>query len=137
MLMKKVAIITDSSAYLPKDIVDDLGIHIVPLTLLWEGKSYRDGIDITPQECYTRMVEADTIPTTSQATVGEFTEIFQSLLDQDYAVLAMLISSGISGTVESAIKAKAQFGDAPLEVVDSKQVSMALGFMLMTVGRLC
>lgn len=133
--MKKVAIITDSSAYLPKDVVDDLGIHIVPLTLHWEGKSYRDGIDITPQECYARMAEADTIPTTSQATVGEFTKIFQSLLDQDYAVLAMLISSGISGTVESAIKAKAQFGDAPLEVVDSKQVSMALGFIVMTVGR--
>lgn len=133
--MKKVAIITDSSAYLPKNIIDELGVQVVPLTLHWEGKSYRDGIDITPEECYARMAEVDTIPTTSQATVGEFTSLFKSLLDQDFAVLAMLISSGISGTVESAMQAKAQLKDAPLEVVDSKLVSMALGFMVMTVAR--
>ena len=133
--MKKVAILSDSTAYLPQSIVDDLGIHIVPLTLHWDGKTYRDGIDITPEECYARMAEVDTIPTTSQATVGEFVEAFQNLLDQDYAVLSMLISSGISGTVESAIQAKAQFGDAPIEVVDTKFVSMALGFLLMTVAR--
>ena len=133
--MKKVAILSDSTAYLPQSIVDDLGIHIVPLTLHWDGKSYRDGIDMTAEECYARMLEVDTIPTTSQATVGEFTEAFQKLLDQDFAVLSLSISSGISGTVESAIQAKTQFGDAPIEVVDTKLVSMALGFMVMTVAR--
>ena len=133
--MKKVAIITDSSAYLPKDIVADLGVHVVPLTLNWEGKSYLDGVDISPEECYSRMAEAATIPTTSQATVGQFIEVYKDLLDKDFAVLAMLISSGISGTVESALQAKTQFGDAPLEVVDSQLVSMALGFLVMTVAR--
>jgi DegV family protein with EDD domain len=133
--MKKVAILSDSTAYLPQSIVDDLGIHIVPLTLHWDGKSYRDGIDITPEECYARMAEVDTIPTTSQATVGEFTEAMKDLLDQDYAVLTLAISSGISGTVESAFQAKAQFGDAPIEVVDTQLVSMALGFMVMTIAR--
>ncbi len=133
--MKKVAILSDSTAYLPQSIVDDLGIHIVPLTLHWDGKSYRDGIDMTAEECYARMTEVDTIPTTSQATVGEFVEAFQKLLDQDYAVLSLSISSGISGTVESAVQAKAQFGDAPIEVVDTKLVSMALGFMVMTAAR--
>jgi DegV family protein with EDD domain len=134
-VMKKVAILSDSTAYLPQSIVDDLGIHIIPLTLHWDGKTYRDGIDITPDECYARMAEVDTIPTTSQATVGEFTEAYQKLLDQDYAVMTLVISSGISGTVESAFQAKAEFGDAPIEVIDTKLVSMALGFMLMTVGR--
>lgn len=133
--MKKVAILTDSSAYLPQSIVEDLGIHVVPLTLHWEGESYRDGVDIRAEEFYERLAEADTIPTTSQTTVGEFHNLFGDLLEQDYAVLAMLISSGISGTVESAFQAKEDFKNEPLEVVDSKLVSMALGFMVMAVAR--
>jgi len=133
--MKKVAIITDSSAYLPQDIVDSLDIHIVPLTLHWEDESYRDGVDIHAEAFYERLAESETIPTTSQTTVGEFNTLFKSLLDQDYAVFAMLISSGISGTVESALQSKKNFPDAPLEVMDTQLVSMALGFMVMAVAR--
>ena len=133
--MKKVAIITDSSAYLPQEIVDELEITVVPLTLHWDGETFRDGVDIHAEEFYERLTHSETIPTTSQTTVGEFSTLFQSLLDQDYAVLAMLISSGISGTVESALQAKTDFPDAPLEVIDSQLVSMALGFMVMKVAR--
>jgi len=133
--MKKVAIITDSSAYLPEDIVQSLGIHVVPLTLHWGDDSYRDGVDIKAEECYQRLVQSDSLPTTSQTTVGEFEKLFATLLDQDYAVLAILISSGISGTVESALQAKTSFPDAPLEVIDSRLVSMALGFMVLEVAR--
>ncbi|MBG0787531.1 MAG: DegV family protein [Anaerolineaceae bacterium] len=133
--MKKVAIVTDSTAYLPQEIVDELGLTIVPLTLHWDGESYRDGVDIMAEEFYERLAQSETIPTTSQTTVGEFVKIFQSLLDQDYAVLTLPISSGISGTVESAFQAKKEFEGQPVEVVDTKLVSMALGFMVMTVGR--
>jgi len=133
--MKKVAIITDSSAYLPDDIVEALEIRVVPMTLHWEGESYRDGEDIRAEEFYDRLAKSDTLPTTSQTTIGEFQQLFQSLLDQDYAVLALLISSGISGTVESALQAKDLFPGAPIVVMDSKLVSMALGFMVMTVAR--
>jgi len=112
-----------------------LGIYVVPLTLHWDGESYRDGEDIRAEEFYQRLAESDTIPTTSQITVGEFTKLFKDLLDQDYAILAMLISSGISGTVESALQAKKEFKDAPLEVIDSQLVSMALGFMVIAVAR--
>jgi DegV family protein with EDD domain len=134
--MKKVAIITDSSAYLPQEILDELDIHVVPLTLHWGEDSYRDGEDIRAEAFYARLAESDTIPTTSQVTVNEFTKLFTHLLDQDYAVFAMLVSSGISGTVESARQAQAAFPkDAPLVVLDSQLVSMALGFMVMTVAR--
>ncbi len=132
--MKKVVIVTDSTAYLPQEIVDELDLTIVPLTLHWDGESYRDGIDIRAEEFYERLAHSESIPTTSQTTVGEFVKIFQSLLDQDYAVLALPISSGISGTVESAFQAKKEFEGQPVEVVDTKLVSMALGFMVMTVG---
>lgn len=133
--MKKVAIITDSSAYLPEDIVNGLDIHVVPLTLHWGEDSYRDGEDIRAEEFYARLAESDTLPTTSQVTVAEFEKLFTLLLDQGYAVLSILISSGISGTVESALQAKNKFPDAPIVVHDSQLVSMALGFMVMEVAR--
>lgn len=133
--MKRVAVITDSSAYLPQEIVEELDLHIVPLTLHWQGESYRDGEDIRAEEFYERLAEANDLPTTSQVTVGEFERLFQELLERDFAIIAMLISSGISGTVESAIQAKENFPDAPIVVMDSKLVSMALGFMVMAVAR--
>jgi len=133
--MKKVAIITDSSAYLPDTIVEELGIHVVPLTLHWGDDTYRDGEDIHAEEFYARLAEADTLPTTSQTTVGEFTQLFGRLLEADYAVLALLISSGLSGTVDSALQAQKDFPDAPLAVYDSQLVSMSLGFMVMKVAR--
>ena len=133
--MKKVAIITDSTAYLPEYLVDELGIHVIPLTLLWGEDVYRDGVDIRSEEFYARLAEANVLPTTSQPSVGEFTSLFSRLLDEDYAVLAMLISSGISGTVDSALQARDAFPDAPIAVVDSRLVAMPLGFMVMKVAR--
>jgi len=133
--MKKVAIITDSSAYLPQDLADDLGLHIVPLILHWEDKSYRDGVDIRAEEFYQKLSSTNSIPTTSQTPVSHFEQLFEKLLDEDFAVFAILISSGISGTVESALQAKKSFPDAPLEVMDSRLVSMALGFMVLRVAR--
>jgi DegV family protein with EDD domain len=133
--MKKVAIITDSSAYLPDETVEALNLHVVPLTLHWGEDTYRDGVDIRAEEFYARLAEAGTLPTTSQTAVSEFNRLFSTLLEQDFAVLAMLISSGLSGTVDSALQAKTAFPGAPLAVVDSQLVSMALGFMVMKVAR--
>ena len=133
--MKKVAIVTDSTAYLPQQFVDELGVTVLPLTLHWDGLSYRDGVDIQPDEFYTRLAASDTLPTTSQATVNDFTETYKRLLDEGNAILTLPISSGISGTYDSAIQAKAQFGDAPIEVLDTRLVSMALSFQVLAAGR--
>lgn len=133
--MKKVAIVTDSSTYLPQDLAEDLGLHVVPLTLHWDDKSYRDGVDIQAEEFYERLSTSNSIPTTSQTPVNVFEQLFEKLLDQDFAVFAMLISSGISGTVESAMQAQKNFPGAHLEVMDSKLVSMALGFLVLRVAR--
>ncbi len=133
--MKKVAIVTDSTAYLPQQYVDELGVTVIPLTLQWDGESYRDGVDIQPDEFYTRLATSNTLPTTSQATVHDFTDAFKRLLDEGNAILTLPLSSGISGTYESAIQAKAQFGDAPIEVLDTRLVSMALSFQVLAAGR--
>ena len=133
--MNKVAIITDSSAYLPDEMVKELDLHVVPMTLHWDGESYRDGVDIKAEAFYERLGNSSTIPTTSQTSVGEFERLFGELLGQGWEVFALLISSGISGTVGSALQAQTHFEGEPLEVMDSQLVSMALGFMVIEVAR--
>jgi DegV family protein with EDD domain len=133
--MSKVVIVTDSTAYLPQTYVDELGIEVVPLTLNWDGQTYRDGIDIQPDEFYTRLSTSNTFPTTSQATIQDFSTIFQKVLDRGDSILTMPISSGISGTVYSAFKAKEMFKNAPIEVIDTRLVSMALSFQVLAAAR--
>ena len=133
--MKKVAIVTDSTAYLPQEYVDSLPIRVIPLTLNWDGKTYRDGIDIKPNEFYARLSKSNTLPTTSQATVKDFSDVYEQLIKEDYAILTMPISSGISGTVNSAFQAKEMFPKAEIEVIDTKLVSMALGFQVLAAAR--
>ena len=67
--MTKVSIITDSSAYLPQTLVDQYQIHVVPLNVNWQGKTYRDGVDIKAKEFYSKLAESNDIPTTSQTNV--------------------------------------------------------------------
>ena len=133
--MNKVVIVSDSTAYLPQNYVDDLGIQIVPLTLNWDGVSYRDGIDIKPFDFYTRLSKSSTLPTTSQATIHDFSSVFAKVLDEGNSILTLPISSGISGTVNSAFQAKELFKNAPIEVIDTKLVSMALGFQVLAAAR--
>lgn len=133
--MSKVVIVTDSTAFLPQSYVDELGIEVVPLTLNWDGQTYRDGIDIQPDEFYTRLSTSNTFPTTSQATIQDFFTVFQKVLDRGDSILTMPISSGISGTVFSAFKAKEMFKDAPIEVIDTRLVSMALSFQVLAAAR--
>ncbi len=133
--MSTVAIVTDSSAYIPPDLIAQYSIHIVPLTLHWENQSYRDGVDIGATEFYTRLSQSESLPTTSQGSLHEFQQVYQKLLDQGYDVLTLPISSGISGTVRAAISASALFPPERVAVLDTKLVSMALGFQVLTVAR--
>lgn len=133
--MKKVIVTTDSTAYLPQQYVDELGVEVIPLTVNWDGEAYRDGIDITPDEFYTRLSKSSTLPTTSQTPVNDYVNLYQRLLDAGYAVLAMPISQGISGSYFSAVQAKESFPGAPVEVVDTRLVSMALSFQVLAAAR--
>jgi len=133
--MSKVAIVTDSTANIPAEHTKGLPIHVLPLQVLWEDKVYLDGIDITPTEFYKRLKTAKTMPTTSQATPAQFQEKFSSLLEQGYDILCILISSKLSGTMDSAIQAKEHFPNAKIELFDSLSSSMAMGFQILTVAR--
>ncbi len=133
--MKKVTIVTDSTAYLPQELLDSLEISVVTLSVVWDGKTYRDGIDIKPDEFYARLAKSETLPTTSQSTVHDYSEVYKKLLAEGREILVLPISSGISGSINSAIQAKELYKDAPIEILDTKLVSMALGFMVLAAAR--
>jgi len=133
--MSKVKIISDSTAYLPQQYVDQYDITILPLGLIWEGKTYRDGVDITTTEFYTRQLTATTLSTTSQVSVGAYTEAIRKLLDQGNEVLILPLSSGVSGSYNAAVQALADFPGKPVELIDTKLVSMALSFMVLAAAR--
>lgn len=133
--MSQVAIITDSTAYIPKDILANLNITVAPQVLIWGNETLRDGVDIQPEAFYNRLQKSTVMPTTSQVTIGQFKDMFSNLLDEGKQVLALLISTKLSGTIDSAVQAKDMLPGTPIEIVDSKTTAMALGFQVLTVAR--
>ncbi len=133
--MPKVAIVTDSTAYIPKDLVEHYRITVAPQILVWGNETFRDGIDIQPEEFYNRLKKASTMPTTSQVSIASFQQIFSQLLDEGYEVLAILISKLLSGTIDSAVQARELLPGAPIEIVDSKTTAMAMGFQVLAAAR--
>ncbi len=134
-MTKQVAIVTDSTAYLPTPILEKYSIQVIPLVLIWDGETYQDGIDITPAAFYTRLASSDSLPSTSQPSVEAFKDSFQTLLDQGKDVAAILISSGISGTVNSAFQAKTALNTDRIEVIDSQTAGMATGLQVIAAAR--
>ena len=135
MPSQKIAVVTDSSANIPQEIVDELSIRVIPLWLIWDEQKYLDGIDITPREFCERLKGSKTLPTSSQPTALEFKDFFNRCAANCDAIVAILASSRISGTVASAEAAKAEMPGLPIEVVDSKFSSMGLGLIAMAAAR--
>lgn len=135
--MAKIAVVTDSTTYLPVELAKKHNISTVPLVIIWDGQTYKDGVDIQSVEFFQRLKTSKSMPTTSQAAVISFQEVFQDLVDKDYEVLTILISSKLSGTVQSAHQARDLMGNArgKIHVVDSQSVAMALGFQALAVAR--
>ncbi|GAF67109.1 hypothetical protein BTS2_4018 [Bacillus sp. TS-2] len=104
--MRKVAIVTDSTAYLPKELRDQLGIHMVPLNVVFGQDSYQEETDLTTDEFYEKMKQIRDLPTTSQPAIGQFVELFEALSKEGYEqVISIHLSSKISGTYQSAVAA--------------------------------
>ncbi len=133
--MSKVAIVTDSTAYIPQNLVEELNISVAPQILIWGEETYEDGIDIQPDEFYERLKTAKVMPTSSQVTVTSFHNIFTKLSDEGYDVLAVLLSDQLSGTIDSAIQARESFPNTNIEIIDSETVAMALGFQVLAAAR--
>jgi DegV family protein with EDD domain len=128
--MSKIAIVTDSTADIPKELIEKFKIKVVPLYINFEDKSYlEDGIDITGKQFYERLKEVKSQPTTSQPTPTDFIGVYQELLKENEAVISIHISQKMSGTFSSAEMARKELSDNDIEVIDSELVHMPLGIL--------
>src|SRR5262245_9695349 len=135
--MSKVALVTDSTSYIPKEIREKYPITVVPQVVIWEGVSYEDDVTITTDQFYSRLRTAKVMPTTSQVSVINMHKAFNTLLEQGYEVLGMFVSSKLSGTYQSGVLGRDQLtsGREKVEIIDSETTAMALGFQVLTVAR--
>lgn len=134
--MAHIAIITDSSANIPPEWMDDYFIRVVPLMIHWENVCYRDGVDIDPQTFYHRLYSCKSLPTTSQPSPQDFLLAFEGVADQADGIVVLLISSGISGTVESARTAARQFSRVPVEIIDTHVTSAGLALVVLAAAQM-
>jgi DegV family protein with EDD domain len=135
MEKRKVVVVTDSTCNLPEDIVEEYGIPVIPQILNWDGQSLRDGVDISPEAFYERLAASETIPTTSQASAGEFLEFFRQAAETAESIVAILISDELSGTLDSARTAAGMLPDLSIEIVDSRSASLGLGLIVLAAAR--
>jgi len=112
-----------------------LELHPVPLTLTLDGKSYRSGVDIQPDEFYRRLSATESFPTTSQPSPGDFAEIYRRLAATDPEILSIHISSGLSGTLNAARAGADLVPHARVTLVDTKTLSGAEGWQVEAAAR--
>jgi DegV family protein with EDD domain len=135
--MSKIAIVTDSTSDLPKDLLKSNNITSIPLSVIFKEATYLDdGKEITIEDFYEKLKTAGDLPTTTQPTPKDFVETYTSLLKEYDSILSVHISKKMSGTINSAELAKQQMPDADIEIVDSELVHMPLGFIALTAANL-
>ncbi|GAB4573558.1 MAG: DegV family protein [Anaerolineae bacterium] len=132
-----VAIVTDSTCDIPAAIASERQIYVLPLHIQWGTDSLRDGVDISREAFYQRLVSDPVHPSTSQPTPQEFVEIFQRAKAETgaQAVLAVTISSALSGTYNAARQA-VDLVDFPVHLIDSRTTSGALGLLVLALADL-
>ncbi|MFO7682905.1 MAG: DegV family protein [Chloroflexota bacterium] len=135
MSKAKVAIVVDSTAYIPPALIDQYNMHVIPLLVNWSGESLRDNVDITPDNFYARLATAKEMPSTSQPSAGEFFDLYTKVAEEADSIVSVHISSELSGTIASAHAAAKLMGDFPIEIVDSLSTSMGLGYMALAAAR--
>ena len=132
----KTAIVTDSTAYIPKALRDQLNIHMIPLSVIFGGETYQEEIDITANEFYEEVRSQDRLPTTSQPPIGQFVELFEKLSEDYDAVISIHLSSGISGTYQGAVSAGEMVEGIEVYAYDSEISCMIQGFYALEAAKL-
>ncbi len=132
-----IAFVTDSTAYIPDQLVKEYAITVAPQMLIWGDETFRDGVDIQPDEFYARLKTAKVMPSTAQVSVVTMQGIFQELIDKGFDVVGVFISAKLSGTMQSCLQACEALGKAADKVtlIDSHSTAMAMGFMVLTAAR--
>ena len=133
--MTKIHIVTDSTADLTTEQISQYSIHVVPLTIQIDGKTYIDGLDVQAESFLELMKTSKELPKSSQPAVGVFQELYDELGKNGDQIISIHMTGGMSGTVKSA-QAAAEMTDANVTVIDSRFISFALSFQVLKAAQL-
>jgi len=131
--MKRIALVTDSTADLTEEFQRQCNAHIVPLKIRFSEQEFYDG-QITSEEFYRRLEQEDELPKTSQPSPEEFSSLYRRLLEDYQEIISIHISSGLSGTLNAARLAKEKL-KGNIHIVDSKTISLGAGMMIMEAAK--
>lgn len=129
--MEKIKIITDSTLDLPAELIREKNIEVLPLLINFGEESYLDGVEITTKEMIDKINATGILPTTAQVTPNRFEETFKKYLDEGYKIVALTLSSDMSGTYQSACIAKDMLESDDIVVIDSRNVTSGLGLLVL------
>ena len=129
--MEKIKIITDSTLDLPAELIREKNIEVLPLLINFGEESYLDGVEITTKEMIDKIDATGVLPTTAQVTPNRFEESFKKYLDEGYKIVALTLSSDMSGTYQSACIAKDMLESDDIVVIDSRNVTSGLGLLVL------
>lgn len=137
--MASVALVTDSTADIPRETRERLGIRMVPLKVMFgSSESYLDNIELQPDEFYQKLKRSQVLPTTSQPSPADFFDVFKSLIDEGKTVVSVHLSAALSGTYQSAMIAKSMLdedGDK-VTVIDSRSASYGYGMIVVAAAEM-
>lgn len=131
--MSEIAVVTDSASALPAEVVEQYGIRVLPLKIIWQGEVLRDGIDMTSQEFYARLEKEKDLPTTSGVSTEEMLETFRTM--QAKAIVGIFLANELSSTFSAACAVQSEALRTPFYVVDSRTAAMAQGFVVLEAAR--
>ncbi len=131
---QRIAVVTDSTAYLPSDLAVDRGLTVVPITVTIDGREGLEGVDITPSDVAAALLARRVSVTTSRPAPADFEATYQRLLDDGATgIVSVHLSAKLSGTYDAAVLAASSFGDA-VTVVDGRSAGMGLGFAALSAA---
>ncbi len=129
------AIVTDSTSDIPREILDDFNIYQIAVDLTLDNKTYRDGFDLSRNDFYRKLPELKQLPTTAAPSSGRFQQLYTTIFDQGFTeIISLHASSLLSGIYNAARLAALEFSQS-IQVIDSEQLSMGLGFQVIQAAR--
>ena len=130
-----IKIVTDSTADVPKELLEKYDIQVVPINIQFGTETYQEGIDIDRPTFFRKLDEYPTIPTSSQPSPGQLVEVYRPLAEAGHSIISIHVTSKHSGTYQSAMLAKSMMPEAEIEVFDSLSISIGTGYQVLTAAR--
>jgi DegV family protein with EDD domain len=137
--MKRIQIVTDSTADVPPGLASELNIAVVPCVVYLGQEAYRDGVDLSPEDFYRKLAQMEELPRTAQPPVSEFVDTYRRLLsaEETEAIVSIHVAGNLSGTLNAAWAAAQIMPDPErIEVIDSGQLSMGLGWVAIKAAQM-